>query len=265
MLSYFIWHSHIYWHGIHCYATLFCLGLLLGACVVWWGFRQHQLPQTTYNTLVPISLIGIILGARLVHCLFYEWDYYVHHLLAILLPFSHENGTVQFVGYHGLASHGATLGLMLAVLLFSKQKKISWLLLFDLFAIATPLAGCFIRIGNFFNSEILGTASALPWAIIFADVDPLPRHPVQLYEAIAYALIFLVNIVIWRRHRAGDGLFLGLNLTLVCVVRLALECIKEEQADFAPPLLTMGQWLTLPFLLFGLVMLLYATKRKESR
>lgn len=262
MLLHLVWHTHTLWHGIHCYALLFCLGMLAGACVVWWGFRKHQLKQSDYNQLVPLSIIGILLGARLTHCLFYEWGYYAHHLLEILLPFARLDGGWQFVGFQGLASHGGTFGLMVAIWLFAWRKRLNWVLLFDFFAIATPLAGCFIRLGNFCNSEILGIPTSLAWAVLFADADPLPRHPVQLYEALAYLLIFLVNSVIWRHRKAGDGFFLGLNLTLVCIVRLTIECFKMEQADFSPFLLTMGQWLTLPFLLFGVGALVNAQKKR---
>lgn len=262
MLLHLVWHTHALWHGIHCYALLFCLGMLSGACVVWHGFRKHQLPQRDYNQLVPLAIVGILVGARLTHCLCYEWGYYANHLGEILLPITHTDNGWQFTGYQGLASHGGTFGLMVAIWLFAWRKHINWIVLFDFFAIATPLAGCFIRLGNFCNSEILGLPSSLPWAVLFADVDPLPRHPVQLYEAAAYLLIFTVNALIWHHRRAGNGFFLGLNLVMVCVVRLAVEHLKMEQADFTPALLTMGQWLTLPFLLFGVGILLWARKKR---
>lgn len=262
MLLYIVWHSHQTWLGLHSYALLFVFAMLSGAMVVYRGFRSRGLTQEDYNLIVPMALAGILLGARLTHCFCYEWGYYSQHPLEVLLPLARIDGQWQWVGYHGLASHGATFGLMLAVWLFAWMKRADWRMLFDFFAVATPVAGFFIRLGNLCNSEILGTPCSMPWAFLFADVDPLPRHPVQLYEALAYAFIFVGSVLIWKRNKHGHGFLLGYNLTAVSVCRLLIEMFKEEQADYIPQLLTMGQWLTLPFLAFGIVMMC-VSKQKE--
>lgn len=200
-----------------------------------------------------ISVLFVV-GARLGHCLFYQPDYYLKYPLEILLPFSWESGTFRFTGYRGLASHGGAIGLIIAVLLFYRKTGIHFLRVFDYIAIAAPLGGTFIRLGNLMNSEIIGNPTNLPWAFIFTRVDRIPRHPAQLYEAIAYLTFFLLVFMIYNKRgkTLKRGFLFGLVLILIFTFRFFIEFLKKEQVDFEKGLmLNMGQWLSIPFILVG--------------
>ncbi|MBM3184538.1 MAG: prolipoprotein diacylglyceryl transferase [Chlamydiae bacterium] len=205
------------------------------------------------DRLTVYVIIGTIVGARLGHFLFYESpSTYLSDPMEI---FRFRNG--------GLASHGAMIGILVAVWIFSIRKKhatynLSWLRLLDFIVVVTPLAGCFIRIGNFFNQEILGTQTTLPWGVVFghpADGSfPIPRHPVQLYEAIGYLAIFFF---LWRLSYIpsillAKGKLLGLFLILVFTYRFFIEFLKVEQSDLLSTHITMGALLSIPAVLLGL-------------
>ncbi len=216
-------------------------------------------------------MIGIVAGARLGHCLLYEPSYYLAHPLEILLPVAFlPDGKMQFTGYQGLASHGGALGLIIALFFYSRKTKHSMLDTIDLIAIVGPLASGFIRLGNLMNSEIIGKPTSKPWGFVFASVDNIPRHPAQLYEAIAYFFIFAFMIVLYKTKRATlrHGFFFGLVLVLLFVVRLVLEFLKEDQVDFEKGMsFNMGQLLSLPYIAVGIGFILYGlwkTKRLQA-
>lgn len=242
------------------YNVLFVTGLILSAWIVKKIFKREGLSEDDYARLALYCLIGIVAGARLGHCLFYQPDYYLKHPLEMLLPFSWKSGTFEFTGYRGLASHGGAIGLIIAVLLFYRKTGIHFLTTFDYIAIVAPLGGAFIRLGNLMNSEIIGNPTELPWAFIFTRVDSIPRHPAQLYEAIAYLIFFLIIFTIY--HKRGKtlkrGLLFGLVLILIFTFRFFIEFLKQEQVAFEKGLiLNMGQWLSIPFILMGFYLLFF--------
>jgi len=193
-------------------------------------------------------ILATVLGARLGHCFFYNPVYYLSHPLEILM-----------VWKGGLASHGAAIGILTAIYLFVKKKKeYTFLWILDRIVITAALAGFFIRMGNLFNSEILGKQSSVPWAFIFASVDNVPRHPAQLYEAIAYLIVFGFLFWYYNRTKANfkPGMIFGLFLVLVFLFRFFVEFIKEDQTYFEQDMvLNMGQLLSIPLIFAGLFLI----------
>lgn len=164
------------------------------------------------------------------------------------------DGDWKFTGYEGLASHGGTFGLMIALWLYVKKTKLNIWLVLDNIAIATPTTACFIRLGNLMNSEIIGKVTDVPWAFIFERVDSVPRHPGQLYEALAYALLFFIGWALYKKRpqKVGSGFFFGLCLTYIFTARFFIEYTKEIQEAFEASLpLDMGQLLSIPFIAIG--------------
>ena len=175
-------------------------------------------------------------------------------------------GGWHYTGYEGLASHGGTLGLMLALWLFVRKTKLSLRFVLDNIAIVTPICACAIRLGNLMNSEIIGKATSVPWAFIFERVDMLPRHPGQLYEALCYAVFFFIGWFIYRRRPqlVGTGFFFGLCLTLIFTARIFIEYTKENQVDFENGMFfNMGQLLSVPFVILGLWCIWQALKKEN--
>ena len=235
------------------YGFLFALGFLAGLLVMQWVFRVEGRSRNNVDRLFQYVVIGSLVGARLGHCLFYDPGYYLALPVAILK-----------IWEGGLASHGTGLGLFLALYLYARNTSgQSYLWILDRLSIATVLAGSFIRLGNLFNSEILGKPTDLPWAFIFSRVDRLPRHPVQIYESLAYGILFLVLLTLYRRKRAKlpPGLLLGVFLTGTFGSRFVLEFIKVRQAAFGHDFIfSMGQLLSIPLILLGGWMLYRSTR-----
>lgn len=233
---------------IHWYGVLFASAITSGFYVMKWIYRQEKLDIEALDTLLMYVIVGIITGARLGHCLFYDPSYYLSHPLKILA-----------IWEGGLASHGGGLGVILAVYLYQKKYQLGYLWLLDRLGIATASFGIFVRSANFINSEILGKPADVPWAVIFERIDSLPRHPVQLYEALAYSIIFVILLACYKfthlKHRSGT--LFGLFLLMVFSARFMLEFLKVQQASYEAGFgMNTGQWLSVPFLLAGLVLLL---------
>jgi phosphatidylglycerol:prolipoprotein diacylglycerol transferase len=194
--------------------------------------------------VVVYMFAGTIIGARLAHCLFYDPVYFWKHPLEIIA-----------VWEGGLASHGGAVGILIAMYLYTRRRPdqpFLWLL--DRVVVSAALGGALIRIGNLFNSEILGTATQLPWAFVFQRVDAVPRHPVQLYEAVAYLLIFVVLLHLYRRlqERTPRGLLFGIFLVCTFTARFFLEFLKQPQAAYEQNFaISVGQWLSIPFVVWG--------------
>ncbi len=182
--------------SIRYYSVLFVTGLSLAYWVIYKLYQDQKIPYEKFDSLFVYCLLGIVIGARLGHCLFYEPGYWLSHPVEMLLPVKITDSGIKWTGYQGLASHGGTIGLMLALWIYSRRVKLKFLTVLDNIAIATPLAGCFIRLGNLMNGEIVGTVTHVPWAFIFPHEDMQPRHPAQLYEAIAYLLIFYHRLAV---------------------------------------------------------------------
>ena len=238
------------------YSLAFLFGFIIGYYILHRIYVEDKADTETLDTLLLYLIIGTVFGARIGHCLFYEWDYFQHHLLEILLPVQFEP-EFRFTGFTGLASHGGAIGVLIAQWLYSRKvskKPLIWLL--DRIGIPIMLVGCFIRLGNLMNSEILGHPSDLPWAFVFEKIDAIPRHPVQIYESIAYFIIFIIlYLLYWKtdiKHKTGR--LLGVFTVLLWSTRFFLEFFKRSQGDFENTLglLTTGQWLSIPLVLVGI-------------
>jgi prolipoprotein diacylglyceryl transferase len=233
----------IRWYGI-----LFVGGLFAGLEILKRIYRREGRDPASLDILLLYMIVGIVVGARLTHALVYEPDFFLTHPAEIL-----------YIWHGGLASHGGILGAVMASWLFCKKYGESFLWLFSRMMIPGVLVGAFIRIGNFFNSEIIGKVSEVPWAIIFDRIDALPRHPVMLYESAVYFAIFLVLTVLYRytdSHRLNQ-LLPGTALTFIFSARIVLEYFKVQQADYTTGIpLNVGQLLSIPWLLVGIFFLL---------
>lgn len=261
--------SYIFWNpddtllrigslGIRYYSLCWLAGLAGAYFMVKWLYRDQQIKESLFEPLYLYCFISIFVGARLGHCLFYDPAYYLSswdHFVEMLIPMRHlADGSWKFTGYEGLASHGGTLGLIIGLWLYCRNLKMNIWTVLDNIAIATPITACFIRLGNLMNSEIIGKVTDVPWAFIFTKVDQYPRHPGQLYEAIAYALFFFVGWFLYKKAktRVGTGFFFGLCLTLIFTFRFFVEFTKDIQVDFEAGMpLDMGQLLSIPFVILG--------------
>jgi prolipoprotein diacylglyceryl transferase len=244
--------------SIRWYGFLFAMAFVAGYFIMTWVFKKEGRPQPDLEQLSVYMIFGTVIGARLGHCLFYNPEYYISNPLEILK-----------VWEGGLASHGAAIGILTAIYLFSKKKKnypMLWTL--DRVVIVVALAGTFIRLGNLFNSEIIGKPTNVSWAFIFTAVDDLPRHPAQLYESIAYFIIFLILLFIYYKgmEKNRSGLLFGLFLVLVFVFRFFVEFLKENQSGFEESMvLNMGQILSIPFVLAGIFFITKSFKHKTKK
>jgi prolipoprotein diacylglyceryl transferase len=196
---------------------------------------------------------GIIIGARLVHCLIYEPERYLPHPLDIFK-----------IWEGGLASHGGVIGLLIAMGIYIHRNPVNLLWLLDRIAVPSALGGAFVRIGNFLNSEIVGNPTDGSWGVIFEAVDQIPRHPVQLYESASYFIIFAILLTVYKRFGKYTpyGLLTGLFFALVFTARFILEIFKTPQAEYeAGFAITVGQWLSVPFILIGIALIVYALRQ----
>lgn len=209
-------------------------------------------------------IVGILLGARLGLCLFYDPSYYFSNPLEILLPIKKIGDSFQFIGFQGLASHGGTIGVLIAIGIYCKKNKINFLWILDKIAIAAPIVAAFIRLGNFMNSEIYGKPTNGNWGVIFQRDDLVPRHPTQLYESFSYLIIFVILLLIYKKGKQKtNGLILGVALVLIFLARFIIEFFKENQVGFeSEMLINMGQILSIPFMIIGLILIF--VKKKPS-
>ncbi|MCW3464589.1 prolipoprotein diacylglyceryl transferase [Chitinophaga nivalis] len=258
---------HIGSFALRYYSVAFMAAFLVSYVLLSVVFRREGTPPALLEKLTIYIFVGTLAGARLGHCLFYDFDYYRYHLWEIILPVTHNEQGWVFTGYQGLASHGGAIGILLAAALFCRRYQVPYSWLLDRLALAVPFAGCLIRIGNFFNAEIIGIPTQLPWAVIFTRVDNIPRHPAQLYEALCYAVIggWLWYAYRYKQALSRPGTIFGWLLMAVFSVRFGLEFIKENQAAFENGhLLNMGQLLSIPLIAIG-IYCLYHAKRKYGK
>ena len=254
---------------IRYYGLLWGIGIVLSCIIVQRQYRDRKISEDKFTPLFFYCVIGITLGARLGHCIFYDWSYYQNHLIEMILPIRQFPGEGRkWIGYKGLASHGGTLGLIIALWLYCRKTKMHYMDVLDMIAVATPICACCIRLANLMNSEIIGKPTDMPWAFVFEQVDMLPRHPAQLYEAIAYFIFFLGMIYLYKKSDHGQklhrGFFFGLCLTEIFVFRFFVEFLKENQVDFENTMtLNMGQWLSVPFVIIGIYFMLFYGKNKQ--
>lgn len=265
MISYIVWNidpkifaglEFFRWYG-------FCwvIGIILGYQVMLKIYKHEGRSQLDLDKLTMYVVLGAIIGARFGHILFYDPIYYLNNPIEILpiqvKPF-------QFKGLAGLASHGGVMGALFALYLYTKKYKKDFLWTLDKLTIAGSLLGCFIRLGNLMNSEIVGTPTQVTWAFVFIRIDQVPRHPAQLYEALCYLAIFSMLLLLWKvgKFQNHKGILFGLGLTLIFSQRFLMEFLKEDQVPFEGNLLlNMGQILSLP--LIGIGILIIARSLKE--
>ena len=249
--------------GIRWYSLLFVSGFILGWFIFKWFFEREGISENLLDSLLYTLLIATIVGARLGHCLFYQPDYYLGSWQGFLEIFMPWKG--------GLASHGGAIALLLAMWWYARhygrKNHFDYLWIMDHLCIAVAFAGCFIRLGNLFNSEIYGDVTSLPWGFIFElRGETEPKHPTQLYEALSYLILGLSLLgLYWKKlDRLPRGFFFGTFLIGCFGMRFLIEFIKEPQVGFEESMaLNMGQILSIPFVLAGICMLIYAYKKKK--
>ncbi len=243
-----VWIFSIRWYGL-----LFALSFLVGFKIMDWIFKIEKKSEKDLNDLVWYMIIGTVVGARLGHCLFYSPMYYLSNPLEILA-----------IWHGGLASHGAAIGILIAMYYYTKSRKgISYLWIFDRVVITVALAAVFIRLGNLFNSEIYGKPTNGNWGFIFTAVDNIPRHPTQIYEALAYLLIFIFIFLLYKKYttKIEEGLLFGYFLVGIFGFRIFVEFFKENQETFESSLpLNMGQLLSIPLVILGIYLIRRAKK-----
>jgi len=282
LLNYIVWNPDLEAFrlgplAVRWYGLMWITGLALAYFVVKRLYKEQKIKDEYFDPLFIYCFFGILIGARLGHCIFYEPDYFLTSgkgLIEMILPIRFlPEGGFKLIGYAGLASHGGTLGLMIALYMYVRKTKLSIWTVLDNIAIATGTTACFIRLGNLMNSEIIGKVTDVPWAFIFEHVDKVPRHPGQLYEAIAYAILFCIMWTIYKRShqhptsntqhpQVGTGWYFGFCLTYIFTFRFFIEYTKEIQEAFEASLpIDMGQILSIPFILLGAYCMIRAKKQ----
>ena len=254
--------------AVRWYSLMFLIGFTIGYYIIYKMFKHEGARQEWIDKLLIYVAIATIVGSRLGHVFFYQWDYYSQHPLDIIK-----------IWEGSLASHGGTIGIIIAILLYSKYvTKKSPIWTFDRLVVPVALVGALIRIGNLFNHEIYGHDTTLPWGFRFienlhgwmAGADPIftaPCHPTQIYEALAYLALFSLLMVMYWKYNCQErkGLIFGVFLTWLFSARFFIEFIKNVQVEFEEGMaLNMGQWLSVPFIIAGVVLIIYALSHKRE-
>jgi len=251
---------------IRWYGLFFAIGFYIGYLMANKMILSDKGKESWADSLFIYLIVGTVVGARLGHCFFYGWDYYSHHLLEIFK-----------IWEGGLASHGGAIGIIIAVWIYSKKvTHRSMLWTFDIMIIPTALVGAMIRTGNLMNHEIYGIPTDLPWGFRFIEnirqwqhgAEPIfttPSHPTQIYEALCYLATFVILLLLYKKKplvKHQEGLILGIFLVCVFFARFIIEFIKMDQEAFESNMfLNMGQWLSIPFILAGIILIIRALKR----
>ncbi len=259
-MNYFVWNIDpvIFSLGdltLRWYGLLFVSGFIIGFYIMSWIFNREGKDTKDLDRWLFYIFGGAVIGARLGHCLFYEPAYYFANPIEIL-----------FIWKGGLASHGGGIGVLIGTYLFSAKRPETYLWLLDKLAIPTALAGAFIRLGNLFNSEIIGMPTDSMWGVIFARFDQMPRHPTQIYEAVSYLITFLLLLYIYKRYRSrvGEGIYLGIMLLFIFAARFFIEILKPEYAIYSLDInLNVGQLLSIPFIALGVVLIYRSVRRSD--
>jgi len=256
MLAYITWNidPEIFRIGpfsVRYYGLMWAMAFYVGYIIFNRFVKREHLPEGFLDSLTMYMIVGTVIGARLGHCFFYEPDYYLSNPIEILK-----------IWHGGLASHGAAIGILIALYLFARKHRVPMIYVIDRVVITVAIGGAFIRIGNLMNSEIYGVETTLPWGFIFArNGEILPKHPTQLYEALSYAAIFF--LLYWLYVKADgklrNGYIFGIFLILLFGARFLIEYVKETQVEFEKHMmLNMGQWLSVPFIIAGIGFLIYS-------
>ena len=281
ILNYIIWDvSPFIYEGEHFaigwYGTLWVLGLILWIISQLVMYKNESIPSEYVWTKFLYMCLGVLIGARIGHCWFYEWhltdnpihfmgiDFFYRNIYIekpwLMFDFSH--------GVHGLSSHGGACGLLIAALLLERKFKTGIIWMFDRAVFGVCLCGACIRLGNLFNSEIYGVATTMPWGFIFVNNgDTFPSHPTQIYEMLYCLITFAILTYLYCEHDAGkyNGLLFGVFMICIFVTRIVLEFIKNDQEQFESNLwLNMGQLLSIPFVLWGIYLVIKSLKEGKQ-
>ena len=253
----------IYW-----YSLMFLLAFFFGYKLMEKIYIKEKKDLKLLDPFLVHMVLGTLIGARLGEVFFYNWSYFQNNLLEIFLPIKiNENGW-NFVGYRGLSSHGATIGIILSIIIYKiKYKYESVLWIFDRLVIVVALGGTLVRIGNFFNSEIVGNYTGSNFGVTFLNrSENLPRHPAQLYESFGYLILFIILYALYQKTKLVEkkGFFFGFFLIFLFSVRFIVEFVKESQGGLENYLgiLSTGQWLSIPFIIIGLALLIRSNFNK---
>ena len=269
-LPLFVWDVHptLFTIGpveVRYYGLMWALGFIISAYIISNIMKREGYPEKTFDSFFWYALLSTVIGSRLGHCLFYAPGYYLTHPIEIL-----------YIHQGGMASHGAAVGLLVGLWLFSRKNKIPYIWSLDRIGILVAISGALVRIGNFMNSEIFGRPTSLPWGVEFVLSDEwnklykgLPCHPTQLYEALAYLIIFVVFLWLYYRKNLAQrrpGAMFGIFLIALFGIRFLIEFIKNPQEDFeVGMILNMGQLLSIPFIVAGCVLLYRAYRAPEKK
>ncbi len=238
------------------YGLFFSGGFVVSYYIMQWIYSAEHKNVADVDRLLWYQIVGTLIGARLVHVIFYEPAFYLAHPIKIL-----------FIWQGGLASHGAAIGIILSIYLYQQKTTMSSLWVLDRVSIPIAFAAFFIRIGNFFNSEIIGTPSNVPWAIVFSRVDMIPRHPAQLYEALSYISIFALLLYLYKNFNIKNkpGALFGILLFCVFFSRFIIEFVKIKQENYDVDfILNTGQLLSIPFMIIGLLLVNFSLKKNTN-
>ena len=251
--------------GVHYYSLMFIIAFGLGYYLMKKIFDEEKISLDYLESLFVYMVLSILLGARLGDVFFYSWDYYQDHIIEILLPIRDTPNGYTFTGFRGLASHGAVIGSLIGLYLYKmkfKERSLLWLL--DRVTIPVAVGASFVRLGNFFNSEIVGKYSSTNFGDVFLNRgESLPRHPAQLYEAFGYLVLFFPLRQVYKTEKKNrEGYLIGLFFAGMFTIRFIIEFLKESQGGFEDVLgiLSTGQWLSMPLIILGIYLMLRPQK-----
>ena len=255
--------------SVRWYGLLLASGFFFAYLTLSKVFKTEHLSQQLLDKLSGWCILWTVIGLRLAHFLFYEPQYLLQHPLQVIFPFD-ENW--NFIGYQGLASHGAVIALILFLSYFAWKRKMNVLWLLDRLCVVIPIAAAMVRLGNLMNHEIVGSITNVPWAFNFIycgyGVADTLRHPAQLYESLVYFALFGFMLIYYFKITKGNipaGRTVGILLTVIFTARFLIEFVKEVQVSNEIGMtLNIGQWLSIPFIIIGLGFLIYSFIHKDK-
>ena len=257
--------------AIHWYSMMFLLAFYIGFQILKKIYIKEKKNVALLDPFLVHMVIGTIIGARLGEVFFYNWEYFQNNLLEIFLPIKLNDSGVNFIGFRGLSSHGATVGIIISIFIYKiRYKYDSVLWIFDRLVIAVAIGGMFVRIGNFINSEIVGKFTNSDFGVVFLNRgDSLPRHPAQLYEAFGYLILFILLVLIYNKSKLSmkKGFIFGFFLITLFTIRFVVEYVKESQGGIEKTLgiISTGQWLSIPFIIIGILLMINSFIIKEYK
>ena len=257
--------------AIHWYSMMFLLAFYIGFQLLKKIYIKEKKNVALLDPFLVHMVLGTIIGARLGEVFFYNWEYFQNNLLEIFLPIKLNDSGVDFIGFRGLSSHGATVGIIISIFIYKiRYKYDSVLWIFDRLVIAVAIGGMFVRIGNFINSEIVGKFTNSDFGVVFLNRgDSLPRHPAQLYEAFGYLILFILLVLIYNKSKLSmkKGFIFGFFLITLFTIRFVVEYVKESQGGIEKTLgiISTGQWLSIPFIIIGILLMINSFIIKEYK